>query len=114
MIDLLLLLLVPALKAVDGGSRHPAHIAAALAAWPLDILIARTTWRGIAGPLHKGEWTISDSLERLCHPDNAEHERYTLFCEIGREINRVSPTKRHIKILVVLQPNDITSAVEHR
>lgn len=113
MIDLLLFLLVPALKAVDGGSRHPAHIAAALAAWPLDMLIARTIWHGIAGPLHKGEWTISDSLERLCHPDNARHERYGLFCEIGREINRVSPTKRHIKILALLQPRDIPRAAEH-
>lgn len=103
MIDIMLLLLVPALKAVDGGSRHPAHIAAAVIAWPLDMLIARTTWRAIAGPLHKGERTISDSLERLCHPDNAGHERYAFFCEIGREINRVSPTKRHIVVLT-LQP----------
>lgn len=99
MIDLLLFLLKPALMCTDGKSRALGHIAAALIAWPLDMLIARTTWRAIAGPLHKGEWTISDSLERLCHPDNKSHPEYDYFVSTAQMINRRSPTKRHIKVL---------------
>lgn len=98
MIDLLLLLLKPALAYVDGGSRRPHHIAAALVAWPLDILIAHTTWAGFAGAPRKGEWTISHTLERLCHPSNKGHPRYRLFVEIGLDINRLSPG--HIKSIL--------------
>lgn len=99
MIDLLLLLLVPALKAVDGGSRHPVHILAAVLAGLLDILICHTTWREIAGKPLRGEWTISKTLERLCHPDNASHPEYDYFVSTARMINRRSPTKHHIKVL---------------
>ena len=94
MIDLLLLLLKPALKAVEGGSRNPLHIIAALIAWPLDILIAHTTWALIAGWPQKGEWTISDTLERLC---TQAHTKQKLFITISQEINRNSPTGNHIK-----------------
>lgn len=99
MIDLLLLLLKPALACVDGGSRRPHHIAAALVAFPLDILAAHTTWALVTGWPKRGEWTISHTLERLCHPSNAAHPDYALFVEVGRKINRVSPHGRHIKIL---------------
>lgn len=95
MIFLFLLLLRPALLCVDGGSRKPHHIAAALVALVLDLIIARTTWRLFAGPLQGSERTISDSLERLCldihHPD------WALFYSLARRINRLSPNGNHIK-----------------
>ena len=98
MITLFLLLLRPALMCVDGGSRKPHHVAAALVAFVLDMLIARTVWRFIAGPLQGKERTISDSLERLCrHDDNPD---VAMFLEIAKKINRVSPTHNHIKAAV--------------
>lgn len=95
MILLFLFLLRPALLCVDGGSRNPLHIAAALIALVLDLIIARTTWRLIAGPLQGSERTISDSLERLCA--DIHNPDWALFYALSRRINRVSPTGRHIK-----------------
>lgn len=88
-------LLPAALMCVDGGSRKPQHVAAALVAWVLDLYLARTFWKDFAGPLQGSERTISDSLERLCldihNPD------WALFYSLARRINRVSPNGRHIK-----------------
>lgn len=95
MIFLFLLLLRPALLCVDGGSRKPHHVAAALVAWVLDLIIARTTWRLVAGPLQGSERTISDTLERLCLDIN--HPDWALFCSLARRINRLSPNGNHIK-----------------
>lgn len=95
MITLFLLLLRPALLCVDGGSRKPHHVAAALIAWVLDLIIARTVWRLIAGPLRPGEKTISDSLERLSVDIN--NPDWALYHSLARRINRVSPTRNHIK-----------------
>lgn len=95
MIFLFLLLLRPALLCVDGGSRKPHHVAAALVAWVLDLLIARTTWRLFAGPLQGSERTISDSLERLCKDIN--NPDWALYYSLARRINRLSPTGNHIK-----------------
>jgi hypothetical protein len=97
-IDLLIVLLVPALKAVDGKSRNPLHWLAALIAWPIDVFIAHTTWRGIAGPPQKGEWTISDTLERLCLDYQDPNRMF--FVALAKYINRVSPTKNHIKAVL--------------
>ena len=95
MIFLFLLLLRPALLCVDGGSRKPHHVLAALVAWVLDLIIARTTWRLFAGPLQDSERTISDSLERLCLDIN--HPDWALFYSLARRINRLSPTGNHIR-----------------
>jgi hypothetical protein len=99
MIDALILLLKPALRAADGGSRNPLDILAALTAWPLDMLIAHTTWAAMYGWPQKGEWTISHTLERLCAPENAAHEDYWWLVQTAKKINRASPTGRHIKII---------------
>lgn len=95
MTALFLLLLRPALMCVEGGSRKPHHMAAALVAWVLDIFIAHTTWRLLAGPLQGRERTISDSLERLCK--DTDHPDWALFYSLSIYINRVSPTGEHIK-----------------
>lgn len=95
MIFLFLLLLRPALLCVEGGSRKPHHVAAALVAWVLDLIIARTTWRLVAGPLQGSERTISDSLERLCKDIN--NPDWALYYSLARRINRLSPTGNHIK-----------------
>ena len=96
MIDLLILLLRPALQALEGGSRNPLHWLALLVAWPLDIVICRTTWVLVAGWPKRGDWMVSQTLTRLCHPLNAHHPNYLLFVAIARKINRESPTGRHI------------------
>lgn len=94
MIDLLILLLKPALLYVEGGQRNALTFVAALVAAPLDVLIAHTTWALATGRSRRGEWTISQTLERLCvtpGPDQA------FYVELARRINRISPSGRHIK-----------------
>lgn len=94
MIDLLILLLKPALDCVEGGSRNPLKIIAALLAYAIDLIIANTTWRLIAGPLQGKEKTMSDSLERLClDTSNPDQE---LFIQIAKKINSATGYK-HIK-----------------
>ena len=92
MIDLLIILLKPALLAAEGGVRWLLPVT--FVAWLLDVLIAHTTWALIAGWPRRGEWTVSQTLERLCvtpGPDQA------LYVELARRINRISPSGRHIK-----------------
>lgn len=97
----LVLLLRPALVCVDGGSRRPDHVLVALVAALADVLAAHTTWALLAGWPKRGEWTISHTLERLCGPVWELHSRQALFIAIACEINQVSPTGRHIKVILV-------------
>lgn len=99
MIDLLIILLVPALKAVEGGSRNPLHWLCAVVAWPVDVIIAHTTWALVAGWPQEGEVTVSHTLERLAHPDNAAHPDYNLMRQIALKINRVTESP-HIKAVL--------------
>lgn len=100
MIDLVLLLLPKALLCVEGKQyRYAGH---AFVAWIVDMIVAHTTWRALGGAPQKGEWTISHTLERLCHPSNSANPRYQLYVEIALEINRHSPTGDHIKIVLAL------------
>lgn len=64
-------------------------------AFILDVIICFTTWRLISGPIEKSEWTISQTLERLC---KIEGLRKNLFIEIAKEINRQSPSGKHIPL----------------
>jgi hypothetical protein len=89
-------LLRPALMAVDGGSRNPLHVIAAVIALPLDVWLAHTIWETIAGKLQKGEWTISQSLNRLAN--DASNPRQHLFFAIAIEVNKISPTGKHVEI----------------
>lgn len=99
MIDLILWLLVPALKAIDGKSRNPWHWLAAAIVLPIDVIVAHTTWRTLGGAPQTGEWTISQMLERLCVTAG---ERQKLFIQLALEINRRSPTGAHIKSVIGL------------
>lgn len=98
MIDLLLLLLRPALLAVEGGSLNPLHWLAALVAFPVDVAIAHTTFRALGVKPKAHEWTVSDMLERLCM--DFEHPEHRYFVETAKMINRRSPTKSHIKAVL--------------
>lgn len=96
MTALLLLLLPGALRYTDGGERQfVLHAAIALV---LDVIVAHTTFAVIAGWPKRDEWTVSQMLERLCmefsHPDRM------LFVGLARHINRISPTREHIKAVL--------------
>lgn len=90
-------LLKPALKAVDMGSRNPFHILAALIAWPLDVWHAHTSWPTLVGPLQAGEWTISQSLERMCLNENDPNHK--MAWEMALKINSIVPSP-HIKAVL--------------
>ena len=93
----LVLLLRPALQAVDGGSRKPSHVAAAMVAWAADLVTAHTVWALAVGGLKPGEWTVSDSLERLSVDMSNPNILY--FRALAQYINSVSPTGKHIKAM---------------
>ena len=96
MLRLFLYLLPYALQCVDACSRKPHHVAAALVAWVLDLLIVRSyAWRWFAGERKKGEKTISDMLERLCA--ETHNPDWPMHYSLARKINRISPTGDHIK-----------------
>ena len=101
MIDLLILLLAPALRYIEDKETPWWRLdlaALAIVAWWVDVFIAHTTWRAMTGPLLPTEWTISHTLERLCK--EKEHPDYELFIQIAKKINRVSPTHDHIRAVL--------------
>ena len=96
MIDLLILLLRPAVACADNPKRYWYLIPVAVIAWFVDTIIAHTTWALVTGWPKRGEWTISDTLERLCAPANRLHEDYFLMRTVALKINRVTDS-HHIK-----------------
>jgi hypothetical protein len=98
MIDLLILLLRPAVACADDPKRYWYLAPIAVPAWFVDIIIAHTTWALVAGWPKRKEVTVSHTLERLCDHTNSAHPDYFLFCEIGYKINRVTKSN-HIKVL---------------
>lgn len=94
MIDLLIILLRPALLWESDKLRYWYLLPAALVAWLADMVAAHTTWALTAGWPERGEWTISHTLERLCVTTGPDQ---SLYIAIARKINRVSPSGRHIK-----------------
>jgi hypothetical protein len=93
-IDLLIMLMVPALRFLDNPRGNAWLFWAPLPAWLIDIAIAHTTWALIAGFPRIGEVTVSDTLERLCA--DTEHPDHALFWQIALKINRASGLP-HIK-----------------
>jgi hypothetical protein len=88
MIDLLIILLAPALKFLNEPKKFWYFFWAPLPAWFADIIITHSTWVLVAGFPHIGEVTISDTLERLC--SDLEHPDHALFWQLGLKINRVA------------------------
>lgn len=89
MIDILCLLLPFALRYEQNKLYLPITFVALL----IDVLLAHTTFALLAGFPKKGEWTVSQCLERLCNDyGNPDRE---LFIQIALKINRISPN--HIK-----------------
>lgn len=95
MIFVFLLLLGPALRAAEGGSKNPLDWLALLIAAPLDVLIAHTTWALVFGRPKPHELTISHTLERLVK--DRDHPRLELAIAIAKEINKTSPSGKHIR-----------------
>lgn len=100
MIDFLIIFLKPAIKCSDNPRKYWYLLPLAVFAWIFDIVIAHTTWAIIAGWPKSNEFSISNTLERLCNPSNSDHEDYALFCQIGYKINRAT-NSNHIKILTL-------------
>ncbi len=101
MIDLLILLLDPALRYIEDKKTLWWRLdlaLAALVAWVLDIAIAHTTWAFAFGWPKPNERTISHTLERLCR--DTEHPDYEFFVQLAKKINRISPTHDHIRAIL--------------
>ncbi len=94
----LMVLLRPALACVDGGSRKPHHVLAALLALVVDLVGCNTWWRLLGGRRQGSEKTISDTLERLCLTPGPQQYRFVV---IAAWINEVSPTGRHIQAVAL-------------
>lgn len=97
MIDLLLLLLYPALLWDSDRRKYWYLLPVALVATFADIVACHTTWRLIAGKPRRNEWTISQTLERLCIDHGPDQ---FLYVQIARKINRIDPRGCHIKAAV--------------
>lgn len=96
MTALLMILLPYALRYTDGGDkRYALHALVALVA---DVIVAHTTWALIAGWPKRGEWTVSQTLERLCL--SFDDRNQLLYAALARYINRQSPTHDHIKAVL--------------
>jgi len=95
MTELLCLLLRPALVCVSNPRRYWYFAPITVLAWVIDVVLCHTFWPLLAGWPQRGEYTISDTLERLCadyhHPDRL------LFVGMARKINRLDPLRSHIK-----------------
>tara|TARA_R110000868_G_scaffold48937_3_gene158261 strand:+ start:1558 stop:1857 length:300 start_codon:yes stop_codon:yes gene_type:complete len=99
MIDLLILLLRPAVACADNPKRYWYLAPIAIVAWFVDIIIAHTTWAMVAGWPKAGEVTVSHTLERLAHPFNSFDPDYNLMRQIALKINRVTKSS-HIKAVL--------------
>ena len=97
MTELLCLLLKPALYAVSNPRKYWYLIPFAVAGWLVDCILCYTFWCLLAGWPKHGEYTISDTLERLCRAESSDQK---LFIEIARKINRVDPLHSHIRAVL--------------
>jgi len=92
---MILTLIAPALRFADKRPRNywKTHLVIyAFIVWVLDVFLAHTLWAGVFGYPHKGELTISDTLERLCVTPQ-RHKAWLIGLALS--INNISPG--HIK-----------------
>jgi len=85
MIDLLILLLAPALRFRENPRKYWYFFWALVPAYLLDVLVAHTSFALVAGWPHPGEYTVSQMLYRLCREPDGD-----LYRQIGLKINKVS------------------------
>lgn len=85
MIDLLILLLVPALRFLDAPRKYWFYGWAVLPAYLLDVAIAHTSFALVAGRPQSGEYTVSQMLPRLSLGEDGE-----LYRQIALKINKAS------------------------
>lgn len=92
MIDILVVLLKPALVWESNPWRYWWLTPLVLVAFIADVVAAHTSWAVIAGWPKKGEWTISHTLERLVQesPD-------PFYKALAMKINSISFPNKHIK-----------------
>jgi len=94
MIDLLCLLLKPALLGLAGRWYL---LPVTVLAWIVDVVANYTTCSFIVGEFpRRGEWTFSQRLERLCVERSPEQQ---LYIQIALKLNRIDPTGKHIKVV---------------
>jgi hypothetical protein len=91
-VNLILKLATPALRFADKPNYWNVPLLVyTIFVWLVDMLLAHTVWAYFFGFPHKGEWTISHTLERLVKTD--------LWCALfACEINAIAPG--HIKVVV--------------
>lgn len=99
MIDLLCLLLKPALFFVSNKKKYAYLAPLAVVALIVDVAMNYTTISIISGDglPRKGEWTFSQRLERLCVEESADKE---LYKQIALKLNRIDPLHCHIKAVL--------------
>jgi len=98
MIDLLCLLLYPALVGLSNPKKNWYLLPVTILAWIVDFVANFTTISILVGSLPKGgEWTFSQRLERLCKETGPDQQ---LFIEISKKLNRVDPLHQHIKAVL--------------
>jgi len=97
-IELLCILLRPALLWDSNRVRYWYLTPVALVAFIIDVLLCHTSWVILAGWPQRKEWTISQTLERMCW--DFQHPDHLLFVAIARKINRIDPLHRHIKAVL--------------
>lgn len=98
MIELLCILLRPALLWDSDRGRYWYLTPLALIALIVDVVLCHTSWVILAGLPKRNEWTISQTLERLCW--DFQHQDHLLFVAIARKINRIDPRHSHIKAVL--------------
>ena len=84
MIDILILLLYPALLWDSDKLRYRWLTPVTLVAWVMDVIICHTYWVILAGWPRDNERTVSDTLERLCY--DFDHPHHKLFVAISRKL----------------------------
>ena len=98
MIDLLCLLLYPAIVGLARPTTHWFLMPVTLLAWVVDCLANYTTISMLVGEFPRwGEWTFSQRLERLCKEPSPDQQ---LFIQIALKLNRVDPLHCHIKAVL--------------
>ena len=98
MIDLLCLLLYPALL-IERGGWWVVFAPVTVLALVVDCLANFTTLSIITGDgfPRKGEWTFSTRLERLCKDFGPDQQ---LYIQIAKKLNRIAPNHNHIKAVL--------------